>query len=114
MLRIEEFRHQNKTCYRKELEGCPVEITESSYQATLGKLEYTRRLKRWKGRHLLIIGDEVQDVDESLLTDCGPKLGISVACTPHQEVPFTEEEREAGRRHVIEVATQLMIRAGIW
>ena len=114
MLRIEEFQHQNKTCYRKELEGCPVEITESSYQATLGKLAYTRRLKRWKGRHLLIIGDEVQDVDESLLTDCGPKLGSSVACTPHQVVPFTEEEREACRKRVIEVATQLLIRAGIW
>ena len=114
MLRVEEFQHQNKTCYQKELEGCPVEITEQSYQATLGKLEYTRHLKRWKGRHLLVIGDEVEDVDESLVTDCGPKLGVSVACTPHREVPFTEEEREAGRRHVIEVATQLMIRAGIW
>ena len=114
MLRVEEFQHQNKTCYRKELEGCPVEITEQSYQATLGKLEYTRHLKRWKGRHLLLIGDEVEDVDESLVTDCGPKLGVSVACTPHREVPFTEEEREAGRRHVIEVATQLMIRAGVW
>ena len=69
MLRVEEFQHQNKTCYRKELEGCPVEITEQSYQATLGKLEYTRHLKRWKGRHLLVIGDEVEDVDESLVTD---------------------------------------------
>ena len=49
MLRVEEFQHQNKTCYRKELEGCPVEITESSCQATLGKLEYTRHLKRWRG-----------------------------------------------------------------
>ena len=47
MLRVEEIQHQNKTCYRKELEGCPVEITEQSYQATLGKLEYTRHLKGW-------------------------------------------------------------------
>ena len=114
MLRKDEFRHNNETCFRQEVEGCPVEITESSCQATLGKLEYTRHLKRWKGRHLLVIGDEVEDVDESLVTDCGPKLGVSVACTPHREVPFTEEEREAGRKHVIEVATQLMIRAGIW
>lgn len=114
MLRVEEFQHQNQTCYRKELEGSPVEIVESSRQATLNGREYTRRLKRWKGRHLLVIGDRVQDVDESLVTDCGPKLGVTVACTPHREVPFTEEEREAGRRHVIEVATQLMIRAGIW
>ena len=76
MLRVEEFQHQNKTCYRKELEGCPVEVTEQSYQATLGKLEYTRHLKRWRGRHLLIIGDEVEDVDESLVTDCGPSWGV--------------------------------------
>ena len=39
MLQVEEFQHQNKTCYRKELEGCPVEITEQSYQATLSKSE---------------------------------------------------------------------------
>ena len=90
MLQVEEFQHQNKTCYRKELEGCPVEITESTRQAKIGNMEYTRHL------------------------NCGPKLGVSVACTPHREVPFTEEEREAGRRHVIEVATQLMIRAGVW
>ena len=29
-------------------------------------------------------------------------------------IPFTEEERAAGRERVIELATQLMIRAGIW
>ncbi len=114
MLREESFEHQNRTCYRRELEGCPVEITESTRQAKIGNMEYTRHLKRWKGRHLLILGDEVKDVDESLVTDCGPKLGVAVACTPHREVPFTEEEREAGRKRVIEVATQLMIRAGIW
>ena len=32
----------------------------------------------------------------------------------HREIPFTEEERAAGRERVIELATQLMIRAGIW
>lgn len=114
MLRVEEFQHQNKTCYRKELEGCPVVITETVRQAMLDGKEYTRKGRRWKGRHLLIIGDAVHDVDESLVTDCGQKLGVSVASTAHREVPFTEEEREAGRKRVIELATQLMIRAGIW
>ena len=111
---IEEFRHQNKACYRQELEGCPVEITETARTALLDGTAYDRRARRWKGRHLLVIGEDVQDVDESLVTDCGPKLGVTVACTPHREVPFTEEEREAGRQRVIQVATQLMIRAGIW
>lgn len=73
MLRVEEFQHQNQTCYRKELEGCPpVVVTAQSYQATLGKLEYARRPVRWKGRHLLIIGDQTMDVDESLVTDWRP------------------------------------------
>lgn len=115
MLRVEEFQHQNQTCYRKELEGCPpVAVTAQSYQATLGKLEYTRRPVRWKGRHLLILGDQTMDVDESLVTDCGPKLGVSVGYELHREIPFSEEERAAGRKRVIELATQLMIRAGIW
>ena len=60
MLREESFEHQNRTCYRRELEGCPVEITESTRQAKIGNMEYTRHLKRWKGRHLLILGDEVK------------------------------------------------------
>lgn len=114
MLREEKFWHQNRTCFRRELEGCPVEVIDSSYPARLGAQEYTRHLIRWRGRHQLVLGDEVRDVDESLVTDCGPKLGVSVAFTPHREIPFTEEEREEGRRRVVEVATQLMIRAGIW
>ena len=114
MTRSEEFVHQNKKCSRRELEGCPVEITVTSRQATYNGKPYTRVLTRWKGRHLLIIGEEKLDVDESLVTDCGPKLGVSVASTPHREIPFTEAEREAGRRRVINVATQLMIRAGVW
>ena len=96
MLRVEEFQHQNQTCYRKELEGCPpVAVTVQSYQATLGKLEYTRRPVRWKGRHLLIIGDQTMDVDESLVTDCGPKLGVSVGYELHREIPLP---RKSGRK----------------
>ena len=91
MLQVEEFQHQNKTCYRKELEGCPVEITEQSYQATLGKLEYTRHLKRWKGRHLLVIGDEVEDVDESLVT---PSWGCRWPARPTGRCP---SPRRSGR-----------------
>ncbi len=115
MLRVEEFEHQDQICYRKELEGYPpVVVTEWSYQATLDKKTYTRRPVRWKGRHLLVIGDQTMDVDESMLTYCGSKLGVTVAKTLHEEIPFTEEERAEGRKRVIELATQLMIRAGIW
>ena len=34
MLRVEEFQHQNQTCYRKEKEGCPVVVTEQSHTAS--------------------------------------------------------------------------------
>ena len=30
MLREESFEHQNRTCYRRELEGCPVVMIDSS------------------------------------------------------------------------------------
>lgn len=54
------------------------------------------------------------DVDKSVLGDRGTKTGIAVGYELHREVPFTEEEKAEGRKRVIEVATQLMIRAGIW
>ena len=62
----------------------------------------------------MVIGDKKMDVDKSVLGDMGPKIGIAVGKELHREVPFTEEEKAEGRKRVIEVATQLMIRAGIW
>ena len=56
----------------------------------------------------------IDDVDESLLTDCGPGLGISVAYTPHRAEPFPEEMRQAGRRRVAEAAARRMVQMGIW
>lgn len=96
MLRVEEFQHQNQICYRKELEGCPVVVTEQSYQATLGKLEYTRRPVRWKGRHLLILGDQTMDVDESLVTDCGPKLGFRWGMSSTGRSPLVKKSGQQG------------------
>ena len=105
MLRIERFEHQHMQCYRQEMEGEPLEITVKPCK---------REVRQWVGRHWLVIGDQKIDVDKSVLSDRGPKIGIAVGCEEHREVPFTEEEKGEGRKRVIEVATQLMIRAGIW
>lgn len=114
MERIDVFEHQNMTCYRKELPGCPVEIIIKERTELYRGKQIQKTITDWRGRHLLILGDEQLDVDRSMTTDRGKKLGVSLGYELHREIPFTEEEREAGRQRVREVATQVLIRAGIW
>jgi hypothetical protein len=114
MGRVEQFEHQNKTCYRKELDGYPVEIIVKDRTEICNGQQRQKVLRDWRGRHLLILGDQELDVDRSMTTDRGPKMGVALGYELHREVPFTEEEKAEGRKRVIEVATQLMIRAGIW
>lgn len=112
MERVEGFQHQNKPCWRRELPGSPLEVAVETRQALYGGKEYTRTLRRWKGRHLLSVGEEVREVDESLVTDCGPKLGISLSCIPHRG-GVAAEEREENCRRIVQTAAQLMQRADI-
>lgn len=114
MLRIEHFEHQHMQCYRQEMEGEPLEVTVKTKMCTYNGKPCKKEVRRWVGRHWLVIGDKKMDVDKSVLGDMGPKIGIAVGSEEHREVPFTEEEKAEGRKRVIEVATQLMIRAGIW
>lgn len=114
MLRIERFEHQHMQCYRQEMEGEPLEITVKTKESIFNGKPCKREVRQWVGRHWLVLGDQKIDVDKSVLSDRGPKIGIAVGCEEHREVPFTEEEKAEGRKRVIEVATQLMIRAGIW
>lgn len=114
MGRVECFENQNQICYRKELDEYPVEvIVKHRTEIHRGK-ELDVELRDWRGRHLLILGDQVLDVDRSFTTDRGPKQGTALGFEKHREVPFTEEEKAEGRRRVIEIATQNLIRAGIW
>lgn len=114
MLRIEHFEHQYMQCYRQEMEGEPLETTVKTKVSTVNGKPCKREVRQWVGRHWLVIGDKKMDVDKSVLGDRGTKTGIAVGYELHREVPFTEEEKAEGRKRVIEVATQLMIRAGIW
>ena len=114
MERTDVFQHQNMTCRREELPGQPVEIIVKVKTMTYKGKEIPKTIVIWQGRHRLILGDRELDVDRSMTMDLGPKMGISLGYTEHQEVPFTEEEKEAGRRRIKEVATRNLIRAGIW
>ena len=114
MERTDVFRNQNMTCRREELPGQPVEIIVKVKTVTINGKELPTTIVIWQGRHRLILGDQELDVDRSMTMDLGPKLGLSLGYELHREVPFTEEEREEGRRRVKEVATQILIRAGIW
>ena len=114
MERTDVFQNQNMTCRRVELPGQPVEIVVKEKTMEYQGREIPKVVRDWKGRHLLILGDQELDVDRSMTIDLGPKLGLSLGYELHREVPFTEEEREEGRRRVKEVATQILIRAGIW
>ena len=114
MERTDMFRNQNMTCRRVELPGQPVEIIVKVKPTTYKGKEITKTITDWRGRHRLFLGEREVDVDRSMTMDLGPKLGISLGYELHQEVPFTEEEKEEGRRRVKEVATQILIRAGIW
>lgn len=114
MEREEQFENQNRICRRRELPGCPVEIVVKEKMMEWQGKEIPKIVRDWKGRHLLILGEQELDVDRSLTVDLGPKIGVSLGFKLHQEVPFTEEEKEEGRRRIKEVATRNLIRAGIW
>lgn len=64
---------------------------------------------------------EYQDADGSIhladgasIMDFGPKLGVIRAYDKHPDVPFTEEEKAAGRAQICAVATQAMTEQGLW
>lgn len=111
MGRVERFVHQKQQCYRQELDGEALTIKMETKTNRDGSV---RVISRWKGRHLFAVGSRVQDVDESVVTDRGPKMGIAVSLLLHRNERGTEEERDAGRDRVQEVAAQILIRTDIW
>ena len=115
MERMDIFEHQDMICCRKEIPGLPpVKIIVKKKTTIRDGKSMQEIVTDWRGHHLLIMGEKQMEVDRSVTLDLGKKLGISLGTEDHRETPFTEEEKELGRQRVKEVATQLMIRAGIW
>lgn len=90
-------------------------VTTKVIHEKIGRCEVDTVMTRRKGLHWLtdMSGARVL-VDESATMDSGPKLGTTLCITPHRDVVVTEEEREANRARVRKIATEVMIRMGIW
>lgn len=86
---------------RWELEGQPVEVEEKQRITVYCHKDYPTRCVRWTGLHLTKYGNQPEQRSMgSLVSDAGPKLGISVVTERAPEVPYTPEERAAGRERI--------------
>ena len=114
MARSDQYEHQNKLFMRFEIEGEALTITETERTTSYRGKDWPTRRVRWKGLHRIRFGDEEYLADESMVFDSGPKLGVSVVVTRHREVPFTAEERAAGRANINRVMRDLFGFDVIW
>lgn len=106
MGRIEYFEHAHKHCYRKEIDGLPpVEVSVKDSLVLYSNKPTPRQGRRWKGTHLLMLGEEELRVEESLLGDYGPKLGIAVT---YRKDPVTPEQMQANYERITQMARQLI------
>ena len=74
------------------------------YHITVTTYEGTASYKTPDGREIL--------ADVAIHTDYGPKLGEGWDYVIHKD--YTPEQRAEGRRHIQEVATQVLIEQGFW
>lgn len=111
---VEQFEHSNQLCVRREIEGCPVAVTYQTTTIRHRKKDYPAMVVRWKGRHLLELGAEKYHVDESVTTDAGPKLGVSLVFRYNSEVSCTEEERATSREEIRQKMEEIFDRRCLW
>ena len=90
-------------------------VTVKTVHEKIGRYEADTVITRRKGLHWLteMSGARVL-VDESATMDSGPKLGTTLCFTPHSDVEVSEEERAKNRENIKRIATEVMIRMGIW
>lgn len=88
----------------KTVEHAMETIGKKTYPITITKLRSDEPFEfEWKGK--------VHLVDAVTITDAG-KYGTTVVRTIHRD--YTEEEREAGRKHIQEVLARCMTEQGLW
>lgn len=86
---------------RWELEDQPVEVEEKQRTTLYRHKDYPTRCVRWTGLHLTKYGDQPEQKSlGSMVCDAGPKVGVSVMTERAPEVPYTPEERAAGRERI--------------
>lgn len=91
-----------------------VKVTVETVERVIGGKTYPVTITRRKGLDTYQENGKEILADEAVFSDYGPKMGISRSYTLHKDIQPTEAEREAGRRHIREVATQALIAQGIW
>lgn len=97
---IETVEHTTRMCGGKEY---PVVITRRK-----GLDTYIDRSVTKDGK----IYEETIVAEAATFTDWGPKMGTTRCYTTPTN--YTEEEREAGRQHIRDVAIQCLYDQGIW
>ena len=90
-----------------------VETVTREVRILCGK-EYQVTITRRKGLDRYIDHGKEILADEATFCDYGPKMGTARNYTLHKAVQPTEAEREAGRRHVQDVAARVMSEQGLW
>lgn len=86
---------------RWELEDQPVEVEEKQRTTPYRHKDYPTRCVRWTGLHLTKYGDQPEQKSlGSMICDAGPKVGVSVMTERAPEIPYTPEERAAGRERI--------------
>lgn len=103
MTRSDQYITQRKIFIRTEVEGEPLTITQTEKTTPYRGQDYPTVCVRWKGVHRIQFGEEAFLAEESMVSDAGAKLGVSVVVTKRREVPFTAAERAAGREHINQV-----------
>lgn len=100
MARQEQYEHQNQTLIRSEIEGEAVVVTERQRVTPYRGKDWPTVCIRWKGLHRLRLGDREVLAVESVITDAGPKLGVSLAFERPREAPPTQQEIQHNRDNI--------------
>lgn len=97
-----------------------LEVTVKTYPTVISKKRTANTIQtRRKGLHWFtaVRGDTVRIprtlVVESVTMDDGPD-GMTLCITEYKDVEVSEEERAANRENIKRIATEVMIRMGIW
>lgn len=100
MARQEQYEHQNKPLIRAEIAGESVVVSEKHRVTPYRGKDWPTVCIRWKGLHILRLGDQEIIAAESVITDAGPKVGVSLMFERPRETPPTQEEIQHNRENI--------------
>lgn len=112
MGRSDQYMNNHKLFQRFEIEGEPLTITEKMTETRDGAKSFPTHQIRWKGLHRIRHGDKEYLAIHSVVSDSGPKMGVSVSVQEPRE--YTAEEIAAGRANIERVMMDLFGCEVIW